>query len=126
MGGFALSRGIIATEREARALPSRRRGFSPQSGEDPAGSCRSEMAERRARKDKRLTVHANKARSPLPRRHHANLADRHAGRRCLLTQRLLLVRWNARQKLIVVAAGEDRLDQRRLLGEGCARASGER
>ncbi len=62
----------------------------------------------------------------LPRHDAADLGDRDARRRCLLAQRLDLARRHACQDFVVVAAGEDGLDQRGLLGERRARRVGER
>src|SRR5262249_56617488 len=101
------------------------RASRPKARGARAGAC-SERAKRGARKDKRLPVQPKKARPPPPRRHHTNLTDWHARRRRLPTQCFDFVRWHAGQNLIVVAAGEDGFYQRWLLGEGCARASGER
>ena len=84
------------------------------------------MAERGLPKYERLTVGIEKARRPLPRRDRADLGDRDAGGRSLPAQYLDLAGRHTCHDFIVVTAGEDRFDQRGLLGERGARAAGER
>src|SRR5262249_5999368 len=95
----------------------------------------SEMAERGLPKCEWLTVGIEKARVPLPCGHDADLGDRDAGCRSLLAQWLDLAGRHACHDLaggnvshdfVVVTAGEDRFDQRGLLGERDSHAVRER
>src|SRR5215472_14139781 len=81
-----------------------------------AGICAvlSEMTVGRSREFEHPALRVDEARVPARARAAADLADGHADATRGLAQRVELVGRNARQDFEIVAAGQDRLDQRRL------------